>query len=373
MANNRRTASSASTANSSGGNNSVTSKLPKFLQKQPKSSYSPENSTSTPPRLPRKNTKISLFGKDSGDQTSHAPPQRTSTENSVDDLPVIVEPVAIPRSRTRSERPISAGPDSHPPVSFHASASYSGGSKIGDLPNRLSGWFSHAFISSATDLTLPSLLSQSHLAAATSPNRGKATNALLTAAKQGKGHLDKALRYLIDSDAMPDKSTAPIWLLGVQHPGYEPHAAAPSSISRRGSVDSRRAPSYRSSASSSSSHAELPPVNPANNWPPAFYADFVSRVWLTYRSQFMPIRDTTLSALEYGQEGASPQPHSATSLSSSSSVKRWPWTSGEKGWTSDAGWGCMLRTGQSLLANALIHLHLGRGAFFLFFKYHFPC
>jgi cysteine protease ATG4 len=285
----------------------------------------------------------------------------------VDDLPVIVEPVAIPRSRTRSERPISAGPDSHPPVSFHASASYSGGSKIGDLPNRLSGWFSHAFSSSATDLTLPSLLSQSHLAAATSPNRGKATNALLTAAKQGKGHLDKALRYLIDSDAMPDKSTAPIWLLGVQHPGYEPHAAAPSSISRRGSVDSRRAPSYRSSASSSSSHAELPPVNPANNWPPAFYADFVSRVWLTYRSQFMPIRDTTLSALEYGQEGASPQPHSATSLSSSSSVKRWPWTSGEKGWTSDAGWGCMLRTGQSLLANALIHLHLGRGAF-CFFK-----
>lgn len=33
---------------------------------------------------------------------------------------------------------------------------------------------------------------------------------------------------------------------------------------------------------------------------------------------------------------------------------------GGKGLTTDAGWGCMLRTGQSLLANALIVTHLGR-------------
>ena len=35
---------------------------------------------------------------------------------------------------------------------------------------------------------------------------------------------------------------------------------------------------------------------------------------------------------------------------------------GRRGLTSDAGWGCMLRTGQSLLANALVVAWMGRGA-----------
>ena len=49
----------------------------------------------------------------------------------------------------------------------------------------------------------------------------------------------------------------------------------------------------------------------------------------------------------------------------------WNWAGSEKMWTSDSKWGCMLRTGQSLLGNALIklvHMHLGRGLFLSLFQ-----
>ncbi|KAJ3804378.1 hypothetical protein F5876DRAFT_91837 [Lentinula aff. lateritia] len=63
--------------------------------------------------------------------------------------------------------------------------------------------------------------------------------------------------------------------------------------------------------------------------------DFTSRIRLTYWSHFPPIRDSNLQKLT-------------------------PPACGEKGWTSNSGWGCMLRTGQSLLANSLLFMHLGR-------------
>lgn len=304
------------------------SKLPKFLQKQ---STRDRSKSVTDPGT----------GRAASPEVHSTPvpgkkPKYSSSD--MDEPPVIVEPAR------------------------HYPSSPSSSRIGGDFPQRISGWFSHTFSSSSNDLSLPSLLA-SH---PTPKTRG---SALLTAAKHGKGHLDKAMRYLLDSDSTPDQCTDPIWLLGVQHPGYEPSSApispstsAASSL-RRGSVSPT---SLRSSISSSASipseHGVLlqpstsnPKQNPGANWPPVFYIDFTSRVWLTYRSQFpTPIKDGRLADL---------CDNGCFDAASSTSAKKsaWQWVGGEKSWSSDSGWGCMLRTGQSLLANALIHVHLGRG------------
>ncbi|TFY74660.1 hypothetical protein EWM64_g9352 [Hericium alpestre] len=319
--------------------------------------------------LARRGSKLSGVREERRQSSSSQPPTQDADisedysmadegNTSMDEPPVIIEPVTphSPRPRTRSERPLSSMSD--------------------NLPNRLSGWFHHTFNTSSSDLTLPSLLSSSHVPSspsATNSPKGKGS-ALLTAAKHGKGHLDKAMRYLLDSDATPDKCSDPIWLLGVMHPGYEPPPPVqPGTPARRTSSESHRSPSFRSTTSSTvtgphyvdpSLSQSLPPStkdgkNPAANWPPVFYADFTSRIWVTYRSHFQPIRDSSLSMLE--NEQAEAANGNVNAVSSSPQSRRWNWPStGEKGWTSDAGWGCMLRTGQSLLANALLHLHLGR-------------
>lgn len=103
-------------------------------------------------------------------------------------------------------------------------------------------------------------------------------------------------------------------------------------------------PPESSTSSFSSSMAYDDPED--NGWPPPFLDDFESRVWMTYRSGFEPIpRSTDSKAL--------------SALSFKMRLKALA-DQGD-GFSSDTGWGCMIRSGQSLLANALVISQLGRG------------
>ncbi|KIL91832.1 cysteine protease atg4 [Fusarium avenaceum] len=98
---------------------------------------------------------------------------------------------------------------------------------------------------------------------------------------------------------------------------------------------------------SSSFSSSLAYNDPANDggWPSGFLNDFESRIWMTYRSEFEPI-----------PRSANPQATSSLSLS-----MRFKSQLGDQSpFSSDTGWGCMIRSGQSLLANAIALVRLGR-------------
>lgn len=81
-------------------------------------------------------------------------------------------------------------------------------------------------------------------------------------------------------------------------------------------------------------------------WPAPFLDDFEARIWLTYRSNFPAI-----------PKSQDPKALSAMTLS----VRLRSQLANQDGFTSDTGWGCMIRSGQSLLANTMLNLKLGRG------------
>lgn len=89
-------------------------------------------------------------------------------------------------------------------------------------------------------------------------------------------------------------------------------------------------------------------VSKTLGWPKAFLDDFESRIWMTYRSNFPPIPKS--------------QNANAGHAMTLSVRLRSQLVEHHQGFTSDTGWGCMIRSGQSLLANALVISRLGRGA-----------
>lgn len=81
-------------------------------------------------------------------------------------------------------------------------------------------------------------------------------------------------------------------------------------------------------------------------WPEPFLNDFESRLWFTYRSGFPNI-----------PKSGNQQVSEATTFSSRFRSQ----LANSGGFVSDTGWGCMIRSGQCVLANALAMVRFGRG------------
>lgn len=141
--------------------------------------------------------------------------------------------------------------------------------------------------------------------------------------------VNNTIGYLWDPEPRNTDQMNSIWLLGKEYPSA---AQAPPPTP----------PSLQSS------HPRTPEEELSEaqeTWPRAFLEDFDSRIWMTYRNEFPPIPRSS-----QGTAGMSIM----TNLRSHLPVHA-------QGFTSDQGWGCMVRSGQCVLANAMSTLRLGRG------------
>lgn len=179
------------------------------------------------------------------------------------------------------------------------------------------------------------------------------------------------VRYFYDPPPKyDDMSGTPIWLLGKEYKSTPPKPVNTTDHDDVVEVESSN-DSHDPSDATDSTVAETQPQQTQNTssgsfddaqhvtgqdlpslsndptdggWPHAFLDDFESRIWMTYRSNFTPIP-------------RSQDPASSSSMSFSVRLRN---LTEREGFSSDTGWGCMIRSGQSLLANALIMLQLGR-------------
>ena len=142
-----------------------------------------------------------------------------------------------------------------------------------------------------------------------------------------------------------------IWCLGreygtrhVPHESQDPPASAGEpDLSKQ---DSHRDPKNVKLAAPNGAYSAEPDAQSNDSgvdrgWPLGFLDDCESRLWFTYRSNFTPIKKSSDASMTLSVRLRS--------------------LGDQGGFTSDTGWGCMIRSGQSLLANALVILRLGRG------------
>lgn len=178
------------------------------------------------------------------------------------------------------------------------------------------------------------------------------------------GQYKRIVQYFWDPEPKNNEEPgSPIWCLGEEHGRDDsPLKASPqpdtvSGLEERrvdlsqSSTDSQRPTPLRQTDDPKYTQEDRGITSdPADNgWPASFVDDFESKIWLTYRSGFPPIPK-------------SKDPGAA--LSMSLSVRLRSHLVDSDGFTTDTGWGCMIRSGQSLLANALSILRLGRSMVF---------
>lgn len=182
----------------------------------------------------------------------------------------------------------------------------------------------------------------------------------------------KVVSLFWDTPPRNEPSDGPIWLLGKQYDsnpyasptiskrqtspsGTDASASSPPALSISQASDTSTAPTSLSSSADDPDLKEYDQVTPFENpggegesdegWPAQFLDDFESRIWMTYRSNFTPI----------------PRSQDPKASAAMSFAVRLRTLTDKEGFTSDAGWGCMIRSGQGLLANALFAVKLGRG------------
>ncbi|KUJ10593.1 putative cysteine protease atg4 [Mollisia scopiformis] len=168
------------------------------------------------------------------------------------------------------------------------------------------------------------------------------------------GKYKKFVQYFYDPEPT-NVLQSPIWCLGKEYRAPDRSSAAKDMHSSVPNVKSAPIGSSRvqpvtppdSTASSIDSNLayEDSENEQGGRWPSPFLDDFEARIWLTYRSNFPAI-----------PKSQDPKAQAAMSLP----VRIRSQFDKPAGFTSDTGWGCMIRSGQSLLANALVMVRLGR-------------
>ncbi|BCR91716.1 cysteine protease ATG4 [Aspergillus chevalieri] len=156
------------------------------------------------------------------------------------------------------------------------------------------------------------------------------------------GRCKRIVQYLWDPEPKNDEEpSSPIWCLGKEYNRHVPVTTSKGDTRPQmvAFEEDGHDPEDLAQDATTQTHET------ALGWPKAFVRDFESRIWITYRSNFVPI--------------PRPQDHDANP-NMTLSVRLRSQLMDSQGFTSDTGWGCMIRSGQSLLANGLSSLLLGR-------------